>query len=165
MAWNICRRIASWSPAFERSALPRQVSYLLDERRLVDLVGELSDDDLHPSATRRLLDARPGPDHQSPAAVAVGVFDGVGQDLLAPALGVCGVVLAQAVHHTAGREIGTLDYGCQFLRGGLRVVDEALLLGVGDGSLTLTTVQQEGSRSMAAMDWARGRPAELGRLT
>lgn len=49
--------------------------------------------------------------------------------------------------------------------GELAVVDEALHVGLIDGALTLLEVQSEGSRRMDAMDWARGRPTPLGRLS
>ena len=49
--------------------------------------------------------------------------------------------------------------------GELRVVGDALCLGVGDGSLEMTEVQPEGSRRMAGIDWARGRHGPPGRLS
>lgn len=48
--------------------------------------------------------------------------------------------------------------------GELAIVDGALCVGLTDGSLTLSQVQSEGGRRMAAMEWARGRQTPLGRL-
>ncbi len=49
--------------------------------------------------------------------------------------------------------------------GGLAVVEDRLLVGVGGETVELLHVQPAGGRSMRGVDWARGRRGELGRLS
>ena len=59
-----------------------QLRDLLHQRGLVDLVGQLGDDDGHP-ALARLLERALGAHHDAAAAVGVHVADGVDRFLLA----------------------------------------------------------------------------------
>ena len=79
----------------------------LEQVGLVDLVGELGDDDLEPVAARRLFNECFGADDDAAATGGVG-----GLDALSPEDG------------AAGREVGAFDDLPEFLEGGFRVVDQ-----------------------------------------
>ena len=76
-------------------------------RRLVDLVGQLGDDDLVAAAARRLLDERLGADDDAAAPGGVG-----GPDAFA------------AEDRAAGREVRPGDDLHQVVDGGLGIVDQ-----------------------------------------
>ena len=97
-----------------------QVGDLLQQGRLVHLVGQLGDDD-RDAVAARLLEGDLGP-HDHPA-VAVGVHLADRVDRLRGA-GDRVLLLLQAEDRAAGREVGALDERAEVVRGELRVVDE-----------------------------------------
>ena len=78
-----------------------EVGDLLDQRGLVDLVGQLGDDDGHP-VLARLLEGALGAHHDPAAAVGVHLSDGV--DAL-PLAGQRVAALLEAEDRGAGREV------------------------------------------------------------
>ncbi len=111
---------------------------LLHQGGLVDLIGQLRDDDLLPAALGHLLGVRAGPHDDAPLAL-VGSLDGIlllVQRALA-ALAVAGLLPHPLVAEddTGGGEIGPLDDLRQVVGRGIRLVDE-----IGDGVADLAQV-------------------------
>ncbi len=97
-----------------------EVGDLLDQGGLVDLVGQLGDDDRHAVAAG-LLERALGPHHDPAAAVGVHLADGV--DAL-PLAGERVAPLLEAEDRAAGREVRAHDVLAQLVGGQVRVVDE-----------------------------------------
>jgi hypothetical protein len=93
---------------------------LLEERRLVHLVGQLADDDRHPVAAD-LFERHLSPHHDATAPMRVHLADGV--DGL-PFPGDDVALLLEAVDRPAGREVRSLDVLAQSIGGDVRIVDD-----------------------------------------
>ena len=87
----------------------RQLGDRLDQVRLVDLVGDLGDDDLRPARRLLLLDHGPRAHDDAAAAGLVGLLDALA-----------------AVDVPAGREVRALDHLPELRDGGVGVVDQQL---------------------------------------
>ena len=94
--------------------LPRhQVGDLLDQGGLVDLVGQLGDDDRH-AVLARLLEGALGAHDDPAAAVGVHLADGVDALLLA---GQRVAPLLEPEDRGAGREVGPVDVLAELVGG------------------------------------------------
>ena len=89
--------------------LAGQLGDRLDQVLLVDLIGNLGDDDLRPAAGFLLLDLRPGPHDDAPAPGLVGLLDAL-----------------PAVDVGAGGEVRPLDDLPELADGGLGVIHQQL---------------------------------------
>ena len=90
-------------------AVLHQLRDLLDQRRLVNLVRQLGDDDLLAVATRHLYDPRLCAHDDATATVRVRLLDGVAHQVVPLALFVERRVAAHAVDQAGRREVRTFD--------------------------------------------------------
>ena len=121
---SMMARMPVRSDSSRRSLMPSSLPSLtmlgdpLEQGGLVDLVGQLGDDDLVAAAAWRLLDEGLGPDDDAAAAGGVGGLDPLATE-----------------DRAAGREVRTGDDLHQIFDGGLGVVDQD-----GDGVADLVEV-------------------------